>query len=140
MLSLLLFQQHASTCFLLYRHLLLPQNQELRAPQRYGRLTIQVLLLVFVLVLDGKGFTLPLACETVGTYEITSSNWKEYSFPIAFPNACYGVVTTPVPNAGTASSASLVPATIASYTKTSFTAALYSTMADWRFVAFALGE
>ncbi|WP_419789602.1 gp53-like domain-containing protein [Selenomonas ruminantium] len=78
--------------------------------------------------------------EQWGTYEITSGNWKEYSFPIAFPNACYGVVTTPVPNAGTSSAASSVPATIASYTKTSFFAALSDTTAGWRFVAFALGE
>ncbi|WP_456242918.1 gp53-like domain-containing protein [Selenomonas montiformis] len=36
-----------------------------------------------------------------GTYAITTAQWKEYSFPIAFSNTCYGVVTTPFPNAGT---------------------------------------
>lgn len=79
MLSLLLSQQHASTCFLLHRHLLLPQKQDLRASQRYGRLTIQVLLLLFVLVLDGKGFTLPLACEQWG-----EKSAAYFVFPIAF--------------------------------------------------------
>ena len=78
--------------------------------------------------------------EQWGKYEITTGNWKEYSFPIAFPNACYGVVTTPVPDAGAASAAASVPATIASYTKTSFTAAIVGTVTGWGFVLFAVGK
>jgi hypothetical protein len=75
-----------------------------------------------------------------GKYAITSSNWKEYSFPIAFSDACYGVVTTPVPDAGTASAASSVPVTVASYSKTSFNAALSGTGNSWGIIAFAIGK
>lgn len=75
-----------------------------------------------------------------GTYAITTGQWKEYSFPIAFSDACYGVVTTPIPNAGTASAASSVPVTVASYSKISFNAALAGTGSNWGFVAFAVGK
>lgn len=75
-----------------------------------------------------------------GTYAITTAQWKEYSFPIAFSNTCYGVVATPFPNAGTSGSAGMVPVTIASYSKTSFNAACYSTGNGWGFVAFAIGK